>query len=87
MKIAYNGTTYEFDETDITLGDAEDFEDANAPLLFSDLRGMRQIRAFVWIAIHRTNPDITFDELRGLDFSSLADEGEAESPLDETATP
>lgn len=86
MKIAYEGTTYEFDESNLTLGDAEDFEDANSPLLFSDLRGIKQIRALVWIAIHRTNPDITFDELRSLDLTGLVDEEAAASPLDETAT-
>ena len=51
---------------DLTLGEAEDFEEVSGTALAGAEKGLtaKAMRTLVWITLRRTNPDIAFDECK-----------------------
>lgn len=88
MRFTIDGISHEWDEQTITFGEGEAIEDATGlsfpEVGISILRGsLKAQRAFVWIAMKRTSPELKFADLADWRIDSVVwsfeDEDEDES--------
>lgn len=102
MKFLVNGVEYPWDHTTLSLREARDIERVTEMPVAAALasfngrkhadgsRGMDVYPAFLWIAMRKTDPAVTFDDVLDLDASAVREDWSdlvAEVVEDETPTP
>jgi len=85
--VNYNGKTYPLPTSGFKLGEIDQIE-RYFDCSFDSLRSGQMMLASVWLAIHRVEPDFTWEQAAEMEIESLTDEEEeavVSGPPDESA--